>query len=294
MRKLQQAGSSKTVLTIVVICVAGLIATVVAIFIIVRFLEVRRRNRGDAAIQAGKSMGRDKRHKRRFSQTEYDDLPSIKSRKRRFSTGEHSDVWGNLIDATISEESTAVTTIEIDDKTYLKDDGTETRIDIIDDSKMKPGKIELCDRTRFFDKPPVPLELCDPQDLRDICNVADVPGEIHMSPMPILASDILRQRLLGNNQQISIPCPNKSLVCPSIILTNKPMLKASLSDESMAGIPPELTSSDLHFDEARVSWKTSNVLTPLTFDIDFPRSYPINVSESSNEAWSEAPDIEDV
>ncbi|RYE12962.1 MAG: hypothetical protein EOP45_22000, partial [Sphingobacteriaceae bacterium] len=210
MRKLTQAksDSSKTVLTVVVILVASVIASAVGVFLTVRFFEKRRRLRGDAAIEVGKSMNKkNARHKRRFSQTEYDTLPlSDNVRKRRFSTGHDlSDKWGNLMDATLPDDYVYQTPDDDGNQTpdviieYDSDENKLTKV-VINQTEDKPmashvPKVILND---ISDEAPsvvedmeddfdgIPFEICHPDDLRDICNVADVPGNINLYSAPIL------------------------------------------------------------------------------------------------------------
>ena len=117
MRTLKAAGSSSStvVLVVILIVVASIIAAVIAMFILVRFLEKRRKLRAEAIVQAGSTLNEGvRRRRRRFSETEYGNLPRVESKRvRRFSAGE--DHWAVTLRG-VDEQITAVTEQVIEDR----------------------------------------------------------------------------------------------------------------------------------------------------------------------------------
>ena len=352
MRKLTQTNSdsSKTVLTIVVILVAGVIATAVGVFLTVRFLEKRRRLRGDAAIEAGKSMNKkNARHKRRFSQTEYDTVPlSDNVRKRRFSTGHDvGDRWGNLMDVTLPDDDeyhTPDVIVKYDDKTtevvidhldddqisdvvydnadtnnmtkVVIDDGIKSDITVnvnSDDNTIKRVVIEQIDDKQTSDadiydtsdsaKPVVvdiqeddfdgiPMEICDPHDLRDICNVADIPGSINLYSGPILNRRPI-EHISGHEVKSLGFLPQKSHNLTYITLSEYPILNTTsqMIPDGTSEIPPELTNSDLHIGDKHITQLSLQAVSRhnCVYNKDFPKSHPVDITESS---FEESRDLE--
>lgn len=269
-------SASTTVLVVVLIVIAIVIASVIGLFILVRFLEVRRKMRQDARVEAAKSVGNTKRnHRRRFSQTEYDLPRSDTKRFRRFSTdgGSQEDRWGHLLD-------------DVDD---LADD-KERPLSSLENLQIESGPVTDSVAIDIFpsrSSTPIPTPTpTPPPDPTPTSTPTPSPSPTP-SPIPIPIPTPSRNPSVSprsTNRPISnsIPSPVVNLNRVTHIATNTSMpieteayRRRFIPEEDLMIVTPTDTIMQI-------------VHAPVVVEREFPWSHPISVSGCTEDMTEEA------